>query len=178
MRRVSAFLFCLLIVGCVQAVPYPEGYRMTRYLAPVPDGVPGAKTLRVNAAYDMHKTGTAVFIDVIGSGHFLTKGIENEWLVVYPRLSVPGSYWLPDVGRGALTAKQKHYFRAALAGITGNDKTRSLVFFCLKDCWMSWNATKRAQAMGYQNVHWYPAGTQGWKEAGHALVEISPYQQP
>ncbi len=36
---------------------------------------------------------------------------------------------------------------------------------------MSWNAAKRALALGYQNVAWYPDGTDGWHEAGLPLQD-------
>jgi rhodanese-related sulfurtransferase len=39
---------------------------------------------------------------------------------------------------------------------------------------MSWNAAKRALAMGYVNVAWYPEGTDGWEEAGLPLTEAKP----
>jgi PQQ-dependent catabolism-associated CXXCW motif protein len=46
------------------------------------------------------------------------------------------------------------------------------VFFCLKDCWMSWNAAKRALEYGYANVMWFREGTDGWQELGYPLVEV------
>ena len=30
------------------------------------------------------------------------------------------------------------------AALTGDDKAQPVLFFCLQDCWMSWNAAKRA----------------------------------
>jgi PQQ-dependent catabolism-associated CXXCW motif protein len=52
------------------------------------------------------------------------------------------------------------------------------VIYCLRDCWMSWNAAKRALAMGYSNVVWYPEGTDGWEEWGLPLQEIQPEPRP
>jgi PQQ-dependent catabolism-associated CXXCW motif protein len=48
------------------------------------------------------------------------------------------------------------------------------VFFCLKDCWMSWNAGKRALSLGYTNVIWFPEGTDAWQQAGFDLVKATP----
>jgi PQQ-dependent catabolism-associated CXXCW motif protein len=48
------------------------------------------------------------------------------------------------------------------------------VVYCLKDCWMSWNAAKRALAMGYTNVAWYPDGTDGWASADLPLEQATP----
>ena len=46
-----------------------------------------------------------------------------------------------------------------------------IVIYCLRDCWMSWNAAKRAMTMGYRNVVWYPDGTDGWEDA---LLTLAP----
>ena len=40
-----------------------------------------------------------------------------------------------------------------------------LVIYCQANCWMSWNAAKRALSYGYPNVAWYPEGTDGWQRA-------------
>jgi rhodanese-related sulfurtransferase len=39
---------------------------------------------------------------------------------------------------------------------------------------MSWNAAKRALAMGYSNVAWYPEGTDGWAAADLPLQQATP----
>jgi PQQ-dependent catabolism-associated CXXCW motif protein len=44
------------------------------------------------------------------------------------------------------------------------------------ECWMSWNAAKRAVALGYARVHWYPDGTDGWAAAGLPLAEARPHR--
>jgi PQQ-dependent catabolism-associated CXXCW motif protein len=54
------------------------------------------------------------------------------------------------------------------------DQTKALVVYCLRDCWMSWNAAKRILGMGYPNVVWYPDGTDGWAEADLPLQEAIP----
>jgi hypothetical protein len=38
----------------------------------------------------------------------------------------------------------------------------------------SWNAAKRALALGYKNVAWYPDGTDGWEAAELPLQEAKP----
>ena len=95
-----------------------------------------------------------------------------------PRLDIPGSIWLPDTGYGELGPVTEQYFRAAWQEITNGDRTKLLVFYCLRSCWMSWNAAKRAMAMGYVNVAWYPDGTDGWAEAGLPLTEAKPAPRP
>ena len=80
--------------------------------------------------------------------------------------SIPGAVWLPNVGFGELAPETEAYFRAGLARATGSDLHRPIVIFCMRDCWMSWNAAKRALGFGYTGVHWFPDGTDGWTESG------------
>ena len=43
---------------------------------------------------------------------------------------------------------------------------------------MSWNAARRALAYGYDQVIWYPEGTDGWRAAGLPLVPAQPVPMP
>ena len=54
------------------------------------------------------------------------------------------------------------YFHDALAALTLGDPARPLVFYCEANCWMSWNAARRAVAEGYTAVYWFPGGMQDW----------------
>jgi rhodanese-related sulfurtransferase len=94
------------------------------------------------------------------------------------RRNIPGSSWLPDTGYGALAPVTDNYLRTNLARVTGGDRTKALVVYCLRDCWMSWNAAKRILALGYANVVWYPDGTDGWAEADLPLQESMPEPRP
>ena len=55
---------------------------------------------------------------------------------------------------------------------------RTPVFYCKADCWMWWNAAKRALAYGYDMVIWYPEGTEGWRAAGLPLEAAEPVRMP
>ena len=91
------------------------------------------------------------------------------------RRDIPGSVWLPDTGYGELAMETENYFRLGLERVTQNDGAKLLVFYCLRDCWMSWNAAKRALALGYKNVAWYPDGTDGTgRPAGLPSQEVKP----
>ena len=59
-------------------------------------------------------------------------------------------------------------FAARLHDVTAGDPQRLVVFFCLNDCWMSWNAARRAAALGLRAA-WFPEGTDGWEAAGLPL---------
>ena len=91
-----------------------------------------------------------------------------------PRLNIPGSIWLPDTGYGALAAPTETYLRQGLAHATGGNRQAQLVIYCQADCWMSWNAAKRALSFGYANVAWYPEGTDGLERADLPLDQSQP----
>jgi len=156
------------------AVPIPEGYRMGQYRAPTPAEVPGATTIETATAVEMRASGEAVFLDVLPAPpRPAGRKADSEWKLP-PHRSIPGSHWLPNVGRGTLSDRAAAYFRKHLKRLTGGDRSRPLVVYCLRHCWMSWNAAKRALEYGYRNVYWYPDGIDGWTEAGHALAEVRP----
>ncbi|HXW22459.1 MAG TPA: PQQ-dependent catabolism-associated CXXCW motif protein, partial [Rhodomicrobium sp.] len=60
----------------------------------------------------------------------------------------------------------------------GADREKTLVFYCLKDCWMSWNAAKHALSLGYPYVAWYPDGTDGWTAASLPVEPVTAAPRP
>jgi PQQ-dependent catabolism-associated CXXCW motif protein len=49
-----------------------------------------------------------------------------------------------------------------------------LVFFCVNSqCWLSYNASLRAAALGYTNVYWYRGGIESWRAAGLPLARVA-----
>jgi rhodanese-related sulfurtransferase len=68
----------------------------------------------------------------------------------------------------------ENYLRNNLARATGGDRAKLLVIYCLRNCWMSWNAAKRILSMGYANVAWYPDGTDGWTDERLPVVQAQP----
>jgi PQQ-dependent catabolism-associated CXXCW motif protein len=149
-------------------------YRTSDYRSAVPATLAGAKVIDTEEAARIWRENLAILIDV------LPRPVKPERLPAgtiwrdLVRRSVPGSAWLPNVGYGVLSSAVEQYFASRLHSLTGGDKARALVFFCERDCWMSWNAAKRAMALDYRNVCWFPDGTDGWQEAGLPLVEAQP----
>jgi PQQ-dependent catabolism-associated CXXCW motif protein len=164
--------------GFAQAKIEPREYRMEDYRAPVPTTLEGARVVTTAEAARIWRTGGAIFIDVMP--HVPRPANLPEGMIWREKLrwNVPGSIWLPDTGYGALAPVTENYLRASLAHATKGDPTRLLVVYCLRDCWMSWNAAKRILEMGYTNVVWYPDGTDGWAEADLPLGESRPEPQP
>jgi len=147
------------------AVPVPDGYRQDDYRAPVPDTVPGAEVLHLPAMRELATRGSAVLIDVLPAPRrpdAMRPG--RPWLPLLHR-TLPGALWWPEIGRGTLPSGEEARFAARLHRVTAGDPQRLVVFFCLNDCWMSWNAARRAAALGIR-AGWFPEGVDGWEAAG------------
>ena len=156
------------------APPQPQGYRTESYRAPVPGALDGAGLLDTPRAYLLWTTRSAAFIDVLPRPpRPANLPAETVWHDK-ERRDIPGSTWLPDTGYGVLPPERLDYLKRGLDKATGGDKSMPLVFYCLTDCWMSWNAGKRALALGYERVLWYPGGTDGWDAAGYPLEDRQP----
>lgn len=153
-------------------VAEPAQYRMNDYRAPVPRTLAGAHVVDAKAAEALHESGEAVFIDVYPRAP-KPPGLPANTVWRSPKhSSIKGAFWLPNVGYGKLAAEPERYFRDSLSRLTGGDLSRTVVFFCLEDCWMSWNAAKRAIEWGYRQVVWFPEGTDGWQDLGHPIVNV------
>ena len=156
-----------------EGVDPATGFRLDNYRAPTPDFVPGGKvvdTATVRAAIDGK---TAKLIDVYAKG-VVADPATGAWSVSEPHDTIPGAVWIPLVGTGKLKPELETYFRSQLKRLTEDDASRPVIFFCMADCWHSWNAAKRAADWGYAAVNWYPLGTDGWKEDGGTLVPATP----
>lgn len=159
-------------------VAEPPGYRMQDYKAPTPATLAGARVLSTTAAQALWQAHAAVFIDVLPQPP-RPKGLPPGTLwQPPPRRDIPGSIWLPDVGYGALAAVMQDWFARKLAAASDGTHERLLVFYCLAGCWHSWNAARRALALGYRRVAWYPGGTDDWAAAGFALEPRTPEPRP
>ena len=154
--------------------PEPEGYRRDNYRAPVPATLAGVRVLSTEQAEAIWRSGSGVFIDVLPRPPKPPNLPAGTIWRDKPRLNIPGSIWLPDTGYGTLAATTEDYLRNGLARASGGNSAKLLVIYCLADCWMSWNAAKRALSYGYSNVAWYPEGTDGWQRADLPLVDSRP----
>jgi PQQ-dependent catabolism-associated CXXCW motif protein len=128
--------------------------RQAPYSAPTPLQLPGAKTIRTAELHDLLvMSPSPILIDVAGGdGH----------------LTLKGAHWLPGLGRGThfLDSLQADLL-THLERLTGGDKFRPVVFYCVNArCWLSYNSSLRAVALGYKNVFWFRGGIEAWREAG------------
>lgn len=158
------------------AVPEPEGYRTADYHAPVPATLAGTTVLDTEALLELIGRERPVLVDVHAGARRPPEGRDGLWIPP-ERESLPGAVWLPNVGVGTPPDDLLAYFRDSLAVLTGGRRDRPLVFFCSRDCWLSWNAAKRARdELGYTRVYWYPDGVDGWHEAGRPLLRVRPFE--
>ncbi|MCS7268161.1 MAG: PQQ-dependent catabolism-associated CXXCW motif protein [Geminicoccaceae bacterium] len=177
---VVAVLSGLLLAPAASAgVPEPEGYRLEDYRAPVPSALAGATVLDTAGLLALLAEEPVVLLDVMPAPRRPPgRGRDRPWLAP-PRRHLPGSVWLPNVGLGEPPPSTSAWFAKRLAELTGGAKDRAIVVYCERDCWMSWNAAKRAVVeFGYRRVYWYPDGVQGWEEAGLPLVAAVPEEEP
>ena len=163
--------------GARAVVPEPDGYRMDDYRAPVPATLSGATVVDTAEAGRLHDDGVP-FVDVlprVPRPKNLPKG--TLWRPE-PRQDIPGSIWLVDTGYGELAPIMERYLFDGIERITAGDKAARILFYCKRDCWMSYNAAKRAVGAGYTSVYWYPDGTDGWSEADRPLEKREPEPRP
>jgi PQQ-dependent catabolism-associated CXXCW motif protein len=178
-RGAAVLVLCLAAGSATECVAQsssdePAGYRTDNYRAPVPATLQGARVVDTETAETLWREKSAIFIDV------LPRPVKPDNLpasVIWrepPHKSIPDAVWLANVGYGVVPEPLLQAFQAQLATHTGGEKARMLVFFCRKDCWMSWNAAKRAVSWGYRNVAWFPDGIDGWIDALLPLVDVTP----
>ena len=158
-----------------------EPYRGLPYHAPTTLTPPnGVKRISVDELRScLARKQKPVLIDVYGA-IFREESLDFDgaWLVSTPHKSLPDSTWLPNVGKQELIPVVEDYYRFHLKELTGNDLSKTLVIFCVEDCWMGWNAAKRAREWGYTNVMWFREGIDAWKEKGWPLHDIEPINLP
>ena len=176
--RLPALLIALLFHAPALAdehVAEPADYRMEEYRAPVPQTLRGARVVTTEEAAALLSQKQAIFFDVMPHTPKPAKLPAGTIWREKIRTNIPGSVWLPNVGYGAISEADTEYFRASLALQTGGNVNRKILFYCMTNCWMSWNAAKRAIEWGYSDVVWYPLGADGWAADQRPLAQAEPF---
>ncbi len=151
-----------------------EGYRLLRYRSPTPEQAEGAVTLTTGQLKNLlagKQKPALLNVQPLAS----TQGV---FLEKEPFYQIPGSRWVPNVGRGEIDEGWETYFRHHLQQVTQGKPDSPVVIYCRADCWMSWNAVKRAASWGYSQLFWYRDGVDGWRDAGLKLIEATPQPYP
>src|SRR5215468_1148198 len=124
------FGFTLLISVATNAqVPEPEGYRMDDYRTPTPQTVAGGTVLDTTAAYKLWESDAAVWIDVLPAPRRPANLPASALWMPLPHRGIPGSIWLPDIGRGGLSPELEGYFRRHLEAVAAGRKDAAIVFY-------------------------------------------------
>ena len=164
--------------GLAASPPEPAGYRTSDYRSPVPATVNGKPALTTQQAAALWRDHAAIFVDTLPQAPRPAGLPAGTIWHSKVREDIPGSIWLPDTGYGQLPAVMETYFEDNLRDATGGDRGRHLVFYCLANCWMSWNAAKRAMDLGYTLVDWYAGGTDEWAAQGLPVEPREPKPRP
>jgi PQQ-dependent catabolism-associated CXXCW motif protein len=159
-------------------VAEPDAYRLDNYRAPTPATLRGARVIATDEAEKIWGSHSASFVDVMARPPRPRDLPAGTIWHDKPRADIPGSFWLPDTGYGELAPSMADYFSKGLEKVTNGDRARMLVLYCVANCWMSWNAAKRALSLGYSDVAWYPEGTDGWFAALLPLENATPEPRP
>jgi PQQ-dependent catabolism-associated CXXCW motif protein len=171
---VAALALALALPAAAQ-VPEPEGYRSEPYRAPVPETLTGAVVVDADAAHALWWSGRVAFVDVLPHTAKPADLPEGTLWRDKPRDSIPGAIWLPNTGYDALAPETLAYLLDGIAAVTDGDPAAPVLFYCQRECWMSWNAARRAVEHGHTRVYWFPDGTDGWAEAGLPLERVEPH---
>ncbi|MEP1535752.1 MAG: rhodanese-like domain-containing protein [Paracoccaceae bacterium] len=133
-------------------VPPQNSLRQGQFHAPTPTAVPGGNLLTTDGLVQAMNNGTQmVVIDVLGGPY----GLPNAFSA--PALAQAGSY----------NDRTQQQANSWLHQITGGNQNLPIVIYCSDPmCWLSYNASLRAIAAGYQQVYWYRGGLQAWQMVG------------
>ncbi|MBA1378743.1 PQQ-dependent catabolism-associated CXXCW motif protein [Pseudomonas brassicacearum] len=177
MPRLLAIVLLGLSLNVAQAdtaLFSPQGYRITQYRSPTPAAAEGAQTLDTEALQHLLGQSPApVLIDV-----YRRPWVQGRFIDTEPHANLPGSLWLANTGDGELDTTWQDYFTFHLSKATAGRLDQPLVFYCRSDCWLSWNAVKRAAAMGYKHLYWYRDGLDAWEAANLPLQAARPEPFP
>ena len=178
----TSLLIALVIVTHSQAsgnITEPQDYRMSDYRTPTPATLAGATVVDAVEVHALIKDNKqTVLIDVLPLERKPPNFPPDRLWRTPPRYNLPGSVWLPNVGDGPISPSFEQYFVENLENIISTKYNPPLVFYCLVDCWMSWNAAKRALELGYNNVYWFPGGTDEWEAMGYELELSKAVKMP
>lgn len=155
-----------------------EGYRSEHYRTPTPESLPGGRVLVLDEVLKLFTNSDVILVDVLSAGDVEPDPFDGSWSIDKPHNYIPGSIWLPNVGRGYIDEQMSTYLESSLSEAVGGKLDTHVVVYCVDDCWMGWNAAKRLMAMGYTNVSWFRRGMTVWEQESHPVEVARPKPVP
>jgi PQQ-dependent catabolism-associated CXXCW motif protein len=123
---------------------------------PTPASIPGGQVITTKGLIELLRGGQVpvLTLDVLGG----------------PEMIQGAQYAVPASQPGSFNDQTQQQLGQYLQQATGGNKQHPIVLYCLStQCWMSYNASLRAIALGYTNVLWYRGGIEAWKMAGQPV---------
>ena len=147
-----------------------DGYRSKSYRSPTPTDTSFATVVDAQDIVKLLKENEhVVVIDVVPlemNGATFIQAKDHEGIV--------NSIWLPNVGFGEIDRMTQNYLVDNLNIAMHKNNNTLFIFYCKIDCWMSWNAARRAASLGFKNIFWYKNGIEGWKNKNLATQLLHP----
>ena len=173
----AGLMFASLLLVCIvraEELFDTDGYRSSQYRSPTPASLEGVQIVDTPALQQLlaERPDTRL-IDV-----YRRPWVQGRFIEDAPHANLPGSLWLANTGDGRLEPRWQRYFELHLRNASQGDPDWPLVFYCRSDCWLSWNAVKRAKALGYNNLYWYRDGLDAWQQANLPLQPAQPVPFP
>ncbi len=160
-------------VAAASPVPEPDGFRQDDYRSAVPMTVAGATVVHAEQIQDLQRQGGIILIDVLAAPRRPAGALPGAPWLPTAHTDLPGSLWWPDIGRGAISPELDARLRTRLAELAATHPGSLIVFYCKSDCWLGWNAAKRAAQYGIR-AGWFPEGADGWEDAGLPTHDAVP----
>lgn len=165
---------CLACANAQTPLFSPDGYRIDLYRSPTPDVMQDATLIDTPVLQTLlEQKPPPLLIDV-----YRRQWLQGRFIEDQPHENLPGSHWLANTGDGELTPQWQAYFEGNLKKLTGGNLKQPLVFYCRADCWLSWNAARRAARLGYKSLYWYRDGLDAWQAANLPLTPARPEPFP
>jgi PQQ-dependent catabolism-associated CXXCW motif protein len=170
-----AFACCVpWLAAAASAVEEPAGYWMGPTHGPVAASLSGGTVIHTHKLAALLKAGDVMVVDVSEAARRPANLAAGAVWLPLAHPVIPSAVWIPGAGLGAISPPVEKLFRERLALGTGEDLAHRLVIYCHKNCWLSWNAAKRAISYGYRRVYWFPDGMEGWRAAGLPTASAEP----
>jgi rhodanese-related sulfurtransferase len=134
-----------------------------RVMLALPTTVPGVDTL------------TTLQLDAFLKSH--PDSVLVDAVVASAHRTLPGAYWLPELGVVNIGALERGQIEGALRAASGGDPSRPIIVFERSSTygWFGYHGVLRLLGMGYSNIYWYRGGIDAWHDAQFATAQAQSW---